>query len=48
MTPAGRKESAPVAHTGVAVTTGRKGIRRGDMARTFRLCFWDDETQMEN
>jgi hypothetical protein len=47
MTTAGRKESTPLAHAGVAVTTGRKGIRRGDMARTFKLRFWDDEANME-
>jgi hypothetical protein len=48
MTTAGRKKSTSLAHAGVAVTTGRKGIRRGDMARTFKLCFWYDETNMEN
>jgi hypothetical protein len=47
MTTASRKESAPLAHTGVAVTTGRKGIQRGDIARTLELRFWNDEADME-
>jgi hypothetical protein len=48
MTTACRKESTPLAYTIRTVTAGRKGIRRGDMARTFKLCFWYDETNMEN
>jgi hypothetical protein len=48
MTTAGRKKSTSLAHAIRAITTGRKGIRRGDMARTFELRFWDDETNMEN
>jgi hypothetical protein len=48
MATACRKESAPLAYTIRAITTSRKGIREGDMARTFKLCFWYDETNMEN
>jgi hypothetical protein len=48
MTTACRKESTPLVHTRITVATGRKGIRRGDMARTLELRFWDDKSNMEN
>jgi len=48
MTTACRKESTPLAYTIRTVTAGRKGIRRGDMARAFELRFWDDEADLEN
>jgi len=46
MATAGRKESTPLAHTKRAVTTRRKGIRGGDMARTLELRFGEDEANI--
>jgi len=48
MTTAGRKESTPLADTVSAVTTRRKSVIGKGRARTFKLCFWYDETNMDN
>jgi hypothetical protein len=48
MATTGRKESTSLAHTGITVTTGRKGIRGGNMARAFELRFRDDKSDMKN
>jgi hypothetical protein len=48
MATTGRKESTSLAHTGITVTTGRKGIRGWNMAKTFKLRFWDYQSNMKN